>query len=176
MGLRRALSGAVCAKMRPSGATTCARPSRVCAGWCAPAPSGAWCRTTFRGGTPSTSRHVAGSTRASSKRSSTTCARSCVWRRVAPASPARRSWTARRLQSTPESGARAGYDGHKRKKGPKLHAAVDTLGHLLALQVTPADAQDRAQVGRTGRRGAGGHRRDRPARRRRPGLHRHGTG
>lgn len=50
------------------------------------------------------------------------------------------------LQSTPESGGRAGYDGHKRKKGSKLHAAVDTLGHLLALQVTPADAQDRAQV------------------------------
>jgi transposase len=50
------------------------------------------------------------------------------------------------LQSTPESGGRAGYDGHKRKKGSKLHAAVDTLGHLLALHVTPADAQDRAQV------------------------------
>jgi transposase len=52
----------------------------------------------------------------------------------------------RTLQSTPESGARAGYDGHKRRKGSKLHAAVDTLGHLLALVVTPADAQDRAQV------------------------------
>jgi transposase len=50
------------------------------------------------------------------------------------------------LQSTPESGGRAGYDGHKRRKGAKLHAAVDTLGHLLALHVTPADAQDRAQV------------------------------
>jgi len=50
------------------------------------------------------------------------------------------------LQSTPESGGRAGYDGHKRRKGSKLHAAVDTLGHLLALVVTPADAQDRAQV------------------------------
>lgn len=34
------------------------------------------------------------------------------------------------LQRTPESGSRAGYDGHKRKKGSKLHAAVDTLGHL----------------------------------------------
>src|SRR5262249_39614291 len=45
-----------------------------------------------------------------------------------------------------ESGARAGYDGHKRKKGSKLHAAVDTLGHLLALHVPPADQQDRAQV------------------------------
>jgi transposase len=53
----------------------------------------------------------------------------------------------RTLQSTPERGARAGYDGHKRRKGSKLHAAVDTLGHLLALVVTPADAQDRAQVG-----------------------------
>jgi transposase len=53
----------------------------------------------------------------------------------------------RTLQSTPESGARAGYDGHKRKKGSKIHLAVDTLGHLLALRVTPANAQDRAQVG-----------------------------
>ncbi len=49
-------------------------------------------------------------------------------------------------QSTPESGHRAEYDGYKRRKGSKLHAAVDTLGHLLALLVTPADAQDRAQV------------------------------
>jgi transposase len=53
----------------------------------------------------------------------------------------------RTLRSTPESGARAGYDGHKRTKGSKLHAAVDTLGHLLALRVTPANAQDRATVG-----------------------------
>jgi transposase len=42
----------------------------------------------------------------------------------------------RTLQSSPESGARAGYDG-----------AVDTLGQLLALRVTPANEQDRAQVG-----------------------------
>jgi transposase len=52
----------------------------------------------------------------------------------------------RTLQSTPESGPRAGYDGAKRKKGSKVHMAVDTLGHLLALQVTPADEQDRARV------------------------------
>ena len=51
------------------------------------------------------------------------------------------------LQSTPESGARAGYDGHKHRKGSKVHAAVDTLGYLLALRVPPANAQDRAQVG-----------------------------
>ena len=52
----------------------------------------------------------------------------------------------RTLQSTPESGARAGYDGAKRRKGSKVHIAVDTLGHLLALHVTPANEQERAQV------------------------------
>ena len=52
----------------------------------------------------------------------------------------------RTLQSTPESGARAGYDGAKRRKGSKVHAAVDTLGQLLALHVTPANEQDREQV------------------------------
>ena len=31
-------------------------------------------------------------------------------------------------QSSPESGARAGYDGHKRRQGSKVHAAVDTPG------------------------------------------------
>lgn len=53
---------------------------------------------------------------------------------------------ARTLQSSPESGGRAGYDGAKRRKGSKVHLAVDTLGHLLALLVTPADEQERAQV------------------------------
>ena len=52
----------------------------------------------------------------------------------------------RTMQSTPESGARAGYDGANRRKGSKVHIAVDTLGHLLALKVTPANEQDRAQV------------------------------
>jgi transposase len=53
----------------------------------------------------------------------------------------------RTLQSSVESGARAGYDGHKKKKGSKVHVAVDTLGHLLALHVTAANEQERAQVG-----------------------------
>jgi transposase len=53
----------------------------------------------------------------------------------------------RTLQSSPESGERAGYDGAKRRKGSKVHLAVDTLGHLLALVVTPANEQDRALVG-----------------------------
>jgi transposase len=49
-------------------------------------------------------------------------------------------------QSTPESGHRAGYDGYKRRNGSKIHLAVDTLGDVMALLVTPADAQDREQV------------------------------
>ena len=52
----------------------------------------------------------------------------------------------RTVQSSPESGQRAGYDGHKRRKGSKVHIAVDTLGQLLAVLVTPANEQDRAQV------------------------------
>jgi transposase len=52
----------------------------------------------------------------------------------------------RTLQSSPESGARAGYDGAKKRKGSKVHMAVDTLGNLLALHVTPANEQERAQV------------------------------
>ena len=52
----------------------------------------------------------------------------------------------RTLQSTPESGARAGYDGAKKKNGSKVHLAVDTLGNLLALLVTAANEQERAQV------------------------------
>jgi transposase len=53
---------------------------------------------------------------------------------------------ARTLKSTPESGNRAGFDGHKKTKGSKVHMAVDTLGNLLSLVVTPANEQERAQV------------------------------
>ncbi len=60
--------------------------------------------------------------------------------------PSAAIFDSRTLQSSPESGQRAGYDGAKRRKGSKTHLAVDTLGHLLALQVTAANEQDRAQV------------------------------
>ena len=53
---------------------------------------------------------------------------------------------ARTLQSSVESGARAGYDGHKRRKGSKLHMLVDTMGQLRAAAVTPASDQERTQV------------------------------
>ena len=61
--------------------------------------------------------------------------------------PSAAIFDSRTLQSSPESGHRAGYDGAKRRKGSKVHLAVDTLGHLLSLHVTPANEQDRAQVG-----------------------------
>ena len=54
----------------------------------------------------------------------------------------------RTLRATPESGTRAGYDGAKRERGSKVHLAVDTLGHLLALHLTPADVGDRTAVSR----------------------------
>jgi transposase len=60
--------------------------------------------------------------------------------------PSAAIFDSRTRQSTPESGPRAGYDGAKRKRGSKVHIAVDTLGHLLGLHVTAADEQDRAQV------------------------------
>lgn len=52
----------------------------------------------------------------------------------------------RTLQSTPESGNRAEFDGHKMRNGSKVHIAVDTLGYLLALRVTTGKEQERHQV------------------------------
>ena len=60
--------------------------------------------------------------------------------------PSAAIFDSRTLQSSPESGDRAAYDGAKRRKGSKTHMAVDTLGNLLTLHVTPANDQDRSQV------------------------------
>lgn len=62
------------------------------------------------------------------------------------AQPSAAIFDSRTMQSSPESGGRAGYDGAKKRKGSKVHMAVDTLGNLLALHVTPANEGDRAQV------------------------------
>jgi transposase len=53
---------------------------------------------------------------------------------------------ARALQSTPESGSRAGYGGAKWRKGSTARLAVAPLGRLLALTVTPASDDERMQV------------------------------
>jgi transposase len=62
-----------------------------------------------------------------------------------PAPPSATSLESRTLQSSPARGHRAGDDGAPRQRGSQVHLAVATLGPLLALQVTPAHAQDRAQ-------------------------------
>ncbi len=72
-------------------------------------------------GKPSISKPSAGSTRARSKPSSMTCGSCCAWPRGATPKPSAAIFDGRTVQSTPESGARAGYDGHKRKRveGPR---------------------------------------------------------
>ena len=67
----------------------------------------------------------------------------CDGRNLQPSAAILDSWT---VQSTRDSGQRAGHDGHKRRKGSKAPLAVDTLGQLLAVLVTPANEQRRAQV------------------------------
>lgn len=60
--------------------------------------------------------------------------------------PSAAIFDSRTLQSSPESGERAAYDGAKWRKGRKTRMAVDNLGYFLALHVTAADEQDHAQV------------------------------
>ena len=67
-------------------------------------------------------------------------------RRIVRQSRVRSSLDSCTLQSTPESGQGAGFDGAKKRRGRKVHVAVDMLGHLLAVYVTAANEQDRAQV------------------------------
>lgn len=58
---------------------------------------------------------------------------------------ARRFWTAARSNPRPRVVGVPDMMAKKRK-GSKVHVAVDTLGHLWALKVTAAHEQDRAQV------------------------------
>jgi transposase len=60
--------------------------------------------------------------------------------------PSAAIFDARVVRSTSKSGARASYSRHKRRKGSKTHAAVDTLGLLLAFVVTRGGDDERAQV------------------------------
>jgi transposase len=64
-----------------------------------------------------------------------------------PGQPSAAIVDSRTLPPTPESGPRAGSDGAQRTRGSEVPRAVDPLGHLLALRVTAASAQERAQVG-----------------------------
>ena len=104
-------------------------------------------RVTFRPGKWWSSKPNAGWRQAALKSWFMTYASCCACGRNAPHAPQRRSWMDALCRGSPERGGRAGYAGYKRKKGSKVHVAVDTLGNLLALLVTPANEQERAQVG-----------------------------
>jgi len=98
-----------------------------------------------------------------------TCGPCCVWRR-AERVPSAIILDGRTLQSSPETG-RAPATMGPRSARSKVHIAVDTLGHLLALCVTLRTSKSgrrsrRWRGGCTGDRGHGG------TGLRRPGLHR----
>ena len=82
-----------------------------------------------------------------------------------------REWAGRQGQPMPESGARAGYHGARRRERAKVHIAVDTLSHLLALKVTAADGAIASRWLRSPQRRRG-HRLQRGTGLRRPGLYR----
>ena len=63
-----------------------------------------------------------------------------------PEQPTAAVLDARTMQGSIESGPRSGYDGHKKRKGAKVHLAVDTLGHLRATHVSAANGNERAHV------------------------------
>jgi transposase len=124
----------------------------ACVGSCGPALLGAGCPITCRFGTSSISspeRWIKAGVFESLVYVLRAVLRIAEGRKESPTAAIIDSRT---LQSTPESRARAGYDGAKRRKGSKVHLAVDTLGHLLALCVTAADEQDRAQVSELAKR------------------------
>jgi len=100
-----------------------------------------------RRGMRSTTRRSAGLTPESLKPLRTICSKMLRLLAERAVQPSAAIIDGRTVQSTPESGGRAGYDGYKRRKGSKVHAAVDTLGHLLALKITPANQSERDQVG-----------------------------
>jgi transposase len=130
----------------PNTSTLCVNSSPGCVGWCARAVRGACCPTTLPPWTAvqqQTQRWLRAGCFEAMAEDFRLLLRLGVGRADAPSAAMLDSRT---LQSTPESGARAGFDGHKNRKGSKVHATVDTLGHLLALKVTAANEQDRAQV------------------------------
>lgn len=136
-------------RMRPSASTTLERSSMDCGGWFAQAHRGATCLTTRHPGRLYTSRRSGGFRRAFSRRWSTICAYCCAFRRAERQSIGRRTRLAHprlyyreRLSGRLRSQAKEGFKGPR-----KVHAAVDTLGHLLALHVSPANEQERAHVG-----------------------------
>ena len=67
------------------------------------------------------------------------CVRKTEGRRVAPTAAIVDSQSVK----TPDQAGERGYDAGKKISGRKRHVAVDSMGLILALMITPAAAQDR---------------------------------
>jgi transposase len=122
-------------------AMTCARCATPCGGSCEPAPPRGCGPRTSRRGPRCISRPNAGSRLAASRRWFTTWVHDLrVLLRVPEdqdPDPTVGVLDGRTLRSMPVSGHRAGYDDHRWTKGSRVHAVVDTPGHLLAVRITP---------------------------------------
>ena len=104
-------------KTRRSAAMTCARSSTPCAGSCAPALPGAICRATCRRGRRSISRPSAGSLPAVFEAMVHDLRAMLRWSAGRADQPTAVIFDSATRQTTPESGHRAGYDGHKTAQG-----------------------------------------------------------
>lgn len=131
-------------RFRPASPRS-ARPSTPSAGWSDPARPGGGCLTTSHPATPSTTRPGGVSPAASPRRSSTTSASCCGSPTDATSILRPSSWIRGGCNPSAER-PRADYDGCKRSNGSEVIMAVDTLGRLLTLRVTPADEQDQTQL------------------------------
>lgn len=131
--------------MLPSGSTNSGISSKPSGGWFGRGRPRATSHILFDPGRPWISRRDGGSPPESERMVHDLRALMRVCTEHAP-QPTAVIFDARVMQPTPESGGRAGDDGHGRWKSLKLHMAVDTRGHLLVLKGTAANEQERAQV------------------------------
>jgi transposase len=115
-------------------------------GWSVPGRRGGCCPSTSPPGQPSsqqTRRWRAAGCCAALAQDLRLLVRAAAGRQPPPSTAIVES---RPLRATVESGQRAGVDGHKQARGSKAHAVVESMGTLLALAVTPANAAERRQV------------------------------
>src|SRR5262249_45493822 len=121
--------------------TPAGRSSTPCSTWPARAAPGGCCLTTSRPGAWSATTSTPGGTRASSRRSTTSCGSTSAASRAKRTPPAGPSSTARPSRPPRPAAPRATTRG-KKIAGRKRHLLVDTLGLIWGLAVLPADVQD----------------------------------
>ena len=96
------------------------------------------------GGLPADAALAGG--RAASRTWSTTCARCCAGRRPRRHPDGGHPRQPHACRARRRAGRGPATTGTRSARAARSTLAVDTLGHLLALRVTPANAQDRDQV------------------------------